>query len=97
MQILHNYLGETGTQALLIGLMLVVFYFLMLRPKQKEAKSRESFLEGLKKGSPIITIGGIHGKVVSISEDSLTIETDKKGSQLTISKQAISKEVPTAK
>ena len=52
---------------MIVGL-IVVFYFLMIRPQQKKQKEIRKFREGLKKGDNIITAGGIHGKIKEIKE-----------------------------
>lgn len=77
-------------QFILIGGILVVFYFFMIRPQQKRQKEQRTFLDTLKKGDKVITIGGIHGKVHDVSEDTVTLEIDSKGSKVTCSRAAIS-------
>ncbi|MDE5979547.1 MAG: preprotein translocase subunit YajC [Muribaculaceae bacterium] len=57
---------------MIVGLILV-FYFLMIRPQQKKQKEIRKFREGLKKGDNIITAGGIHGKIKEIKEDSFLV------------------------
>jgi preprotein translocase subunit YajC len=54
-------------------LIILVFYFLILRPQQKRQKERQSLLSSLKKGDKIITAGGIHGTVEEMSETSVTV------------------------
>ena len=76
---------------LMVG-MLVVFYFFMIRPQQKRKKDQKTFWEKAKKGAPAITIGGIHGKVYEVGEDTITLEIDNKGSKITMEKSAISLE-----
>jgi preprotein translocase subunit YajC len=61
-----------------IVLILAIFYFMMIRPQQKQRKKHESTLMGLKKGDEIVTAGGIIGKVVHIKEtmkDGTTTQT----------------------
>jgi preprotein translocase subunit YajC len=50
-------------------LMFVVLYFLLIRPQQKRQKTRSSMLGGLKKGDKVVTIGGLHGTIVEITDD----------------------------
>ncbi|MFF2910528.1 preprotein translocase subunit YajC [Paenibacillus sp. NPDC057934] len=50
-------------------LMFVVFYFLLIRPQQKKTKTRNTMLKALKKGDKVVTIGGLHGTIVEISDD----------------------------
>lgn len=57
---------------MIVGLILV-FYFLMIRPQQKKQKEIRKFREGLKKGDNIITAGGIHGKIKEVKDDSFLV------------------------
>lgn len=72
--------ATAGTGAMLSSLlvpvlMLAVLYFLMIRPQRKRDKLTKEMLAGLLVGDKIITIGGIHGKIVTIKDDTLVIET----------------------
>ena len=60
-------------------LIIVVFYFFMIRPQMKKTKEAKKFREALKKGDKIITIGGIHGKIIEVQETTFTIETEGQG------------------
>jgi len=60
----------------MMGLLMVVFYFFMIRPQQKKAKDARKFRESLQKGSKVVTIGGMHGKVVEIDEKTVLLEVD---------------------
>ena len=84
--------GSSFHQPILIVGMLLVFYFFMIRPQQKRKKEQRTFLEKIKKGEQVITIGGIHGKVYDVAEDTLTLEIDNKGSKITVSRGAIALE-----
>ena len=68
-------------------LVFVVFYFFMIRPQMKKSKDQKKFKEGLKKGDKIITIGGIHGKILEVTDTTLIIETEGLG-KLKIEKSA---------
>jgi len=72
---------------IMILLMIVVFYFFMIRPKMQKSKDQKKFREGLKKGDKIITIGGIHGKILEVQETTIIIETEGLG-KLRIEKSA---------
>ncbi len=69
----------------------VVFYFFMIRPQQKKQKDQKGFIENLKKGDDVVTIGGLHGKVYSVEGTTVTLEVDR-GLKLTFEKTAISRE-----
>jgi preprotein translocase subunit YajC len=73
--------------ALIIG----VFYFLIILPKNKKAKQEKSFLNNLKVGDRIVTTSGIHAKVLELLETTAVVET--MSGKLKIEKQAISPEL----
>lgn len=72
---------------------LVVFYFLLIRPQQKKDKEDKAMRENLDIGDEIITAGGIIGRVVSIKEDTLVIETGSDRSKLRIAKWAVAQNI----
>jgi len=55
-------------------LIIVVFYFFMIRPQMKRQKELRKYREGLKKGDKVITNGGIYGKVAEVKEDFISVE-----------------------
>jgi len=69
--------GAATGQWILLGGMILVFYFFMIRPQQTRQKKQKEFTEGLKKGDTVVTAGGMHGKIVSVSENIVTLEIDK--------------------
>lgn len=79
-------------QYIMLAAVIVVFYFFMIRPQYKRQKDQKNFLEKLKKGDELVTIGGIHGTVYDIEDGLIILEIDNKGSKLTISKEAVSHE-----
>jgi preprotein translocase subunit YajC len=54
-------------------LMFVVLYFLLIRPQQKRQKTRTQMLGNLKKGDKVVTIGGLHGSIQTITDDSVVL------------------------
>lgn len=66
-----------------------VFYFFMIRPQMKKQKELKKFRENLAPGDKIVTIGGIHGKILEVNEDNLLISCEG-SSKLRIEKSAIS-------
>ncbi|MDK2991074.1 MAG: preprotein translocase subunit YajC [Clostridiales bacterium] len=70
-------------------LLVVVFYFMLIRPQQKRDKETRQMLEALKVGDNITTIGGIYGKIVSIKDEVLTIETGADKTKLVIARWAV--------
>jgi preprotein translocase subunit YajC len=75
----------------LIGGIALIFYFFMIRPQQKRQKDQKSFVEAVKKGDMIVTVGGVHGKVVSIEDDTFILEVDR-GAKIKFEKSSISLE-----
>jgi preprotein translocase subunit YajC len=73
---------QTGTDQnptsfwIMMGLLMVVFYFFMIRPQQKKAKDAKKFREALEKGNKVITIGGLHGKVLEVNDTTVLLEVD---------------------
>ena len=63
------------TNILFIGLMFFVFYFFMIRPQMKKQKELKKFREGLAKGDHIVSIGGIHGRILEVTDTTVLIES----------------------
>lgn len=68
--------------------MVVVFYFFMMRPQMKKQKELKAFRENLAAGNKVVTIGGIHGKILSVDESTILISTE--GGKLRMDKTAVS-------
>ena len=68
-----------------------VFYFFMIRPQQKKQKDQKGFIESLKKGDSVVTIGGLHGRIASVDATTIALEVDR-GVKLTFEKSSISRE-----
>ena len=83
--------GQGTSQLLFFGLIFVVMYLFMIRPQVKKQKKERKIREELKKGDDIITIGGIHGKIVEMKDSSVTIESY--GAKLKVEKSAIAMNV----
>ena len=82
----------TGMQFyIMMGLMIVVFYFFMIRPQQKKAKDQKGFIQDLKRGDYVVTIGGAHGTIAEMEGDTFILEVEK-GGRIKFNKSAISLE-----
>ncbi|HEY3491086.1 MAG TPA: preprotein translocase subunit YajC [Candidatus Deferrimicrobiaceae bacterium] len=66
-------LGSIAQLAPLL-LMFVIFYFLLIRPQQKQAKKHQEFLKALKVGDRVITTGGLFGQITGLTEQAITLE-----------------------
>ena len=73
-----------------MGLIFVVMYFMMIRPQRKRDKQKREMIAKLEVGDEIVTIGGIIGRVVSLREDTLVMETGSDRSKIRIQRSAIS-------
>lgn len=84
--------GGSGLGAFLpLILIILVFYLFFIRPQMKKQKDLKKFREAIKKGDKIITIGGIHGKIVEEQERTFTIEVEGQN-RLKIEKTAVAME-----
>ena len=66
--------GGMSMTLIMILLIIVVFYFFMIRPQQKRQKQMEEFKKSLEKGDKVTTIGGIHGKICDVKENTFLVE-----------------------
>lgn len=90
--------ASSGSGFTTIGFFLlffVILYFFMIRPQTKKAKEQKNFLTELKTGDKIVTIGGVHGKIVKVDDDTYTIEVDS-NTKLRIEKAVVSLEYTKA-
>ena len=98
MKILHIILmapsgGESNPMStfIMLGLIMLVFYFFMIRPQMKKSKNQRKFKEEIKKGDKIVTIGGVHGKISEVRDTCFIIDVESNG-KLKIEKSAVSME-----
>ena len=74
--------GSASTSSSMVGtllpflLIIVIFYFFLIRPQNKKQKETQKMLDALKKGDKVITIGGIHGTVSSVKENTVIVKVD---------------------
>lgn len=80
--------GMSGT-LIWVVLMVVLFYFMIIRPQKKKDKADRQLRASLQPGDTIVTIGGFTGRVLSIKDDDVTFETGAAKTRLTIKKWAI--------
>ena len=83
--------GGTIQLVLSMVVLFAVFYFFMIRPEKKRKKKIEEMRSSLSVGDPIVTIGGMKGKIVSMSDDSITFETGEDRVRIEVAKWAISR------
>lgn len=76
-------------------LIIVVFYFFMIRPQMKKAKDHKKYVEELKKGDKVITTSGIHGRIVDMNDTTFLVDVDS-GTKIRFEKSSISLEASKA-
>ncbi|MNJ33696.1 preprotein translocase subunit YajC [compost metagenome] len=74
------------------AIMFIVFYFLLIRPQKKKQQTRNNMLRELKKGDKIVTIGGLHGTILSLTDDTVVLQVND-ATKLTFERNAISHSV----
>ena len=72
------------------GVIIVLFYFVLIRPQKKKQKEEQKLRDSIQVGDEILTIGGLYGKVVSIKDDSFVIESVADHSKIKIARWAVS-------
>ena len=100
---LHNFLTADASTAagglggmssiLFLVIIFVVFYFCLIRPENKRKKKLTEMRNNISIGDEIVTIGGIMGKVVQVTEDTITFETGEDRVRMQVTKWAISSNV----
>jgi len=81
--------GQLLTMILPFGLIILVFYFLIIRPQNKKQKDTKLMLAAIKKNDKVVSIGGIRGVIVSVKDDTVIVRVDD-NVKLEMSKSAIS-------
>ncbi|MBC6400501.1 MAG: preprotein translocase subunit YajC [Ekhidna sp.] len=71
--------------------MIAIFYFFFIRPQQRKQKETKKYLKEIKKGDMVVTVGGIHGKIMEVSDTTVLIDVDR-GTKLLVEKSSISLE-----
>ena len=80
--------GNSMSSLIMIVAMIAIFYLLMIRPQAKKQKELKKFREAMKPGDKVVTIGGVHGKILEIAESTVLISSE--GTKICVEKSAIS-------
>jgi preprotein translocase subunit YajC len=83
---------EVVPQFLFLGLLIGVFYFMLIRPQKKRAQQHRNLIDSVSVGDEIVTIGGLHGRVSHLGDDDIEIEAAP-GTKLRFVKSAIARKV----
>jgi preprotein translocase subunit YajC len=70
----QNPEGSFVSTLIMFGLIIAIFYFLILRPQQKRQKEKQKMLEAVKKGDKVVTAGGLHGSVAGLDEKTILLQ-----------------------
>ena len=84
--------GGKGSLVVMLVVYAAIFgamYFFLIRPQKKKQKEEKKMRENLQVGDEIVTIGGIYGRVISLKEDTIVIESQSDHSKLTIARWAL--------
>jgi len=84
----ENGEGNSLMNFLPLILIVLVFYLFFIRPQMKKSKDQKKFRESLKKGDKVISIGGIHGKILELGEKTVTLDVGDQN-RMTFEKSAI--------
>lgn len=84
-----NQIAALLTTVLPILLMVVIFYFLLIRPEKKRSKKMKEMLDNLQVADEVVTTGGIIGRVLSVKEDTVLIETGSDRTRLRVLRSSI--------
>lgn len=82
-------MGEGTSQLIMLLLILAVFYFFMIRPQMKKQKELKKFRESLTVGDKVVTLGGIHGKVLEVNDTNVLLGCEG-STKLRVEKSAVS-------
>lgn len=75
----------------MMGLIFVVMFFFMIQPQRKKQKELKKFRENLKQGDKVITIGGVHGKILEVTDTTVLVNSE--GTKIRFERSAISQAV----
>lgn len=79
--------GNSMSSLIMIVAMIAIFYLFMIRPQAKKQKELKKFREAMKPGDKVVTIGGVHGKILEIAESTVLISSE--GTKIRVDKSAI--------
>ena len=85
-------MADALPQLLFLGLLIGVFYFMLIRPQKKRAEQHRNLIDSVGVGDEVVTIGGLHGRVSRLGDDDIEIEAAP-GTKLRFVKSAIARKV----
>lgn len=85
--------GSVVTQLVFFAAIFAIFYFLLIRPQQKQKREREDMLRAVKRGDRVVTASGLHGTVASLDDQTVTVRVTEQV-RLVFDRSAIGRIVP---
>ena len=86
--------SSSVTSFIFLGLMVVVFYFFIIRPQRKRQRDQQELSASLEVGNEVRTIGGIHGRILSADDDSVLLQVEE--GRIRVARRAIGAKVDGA-
>ncbi|MCR5888025.1 preprotein translocase subunit YajC [Hymenobacter sp. J193] len=86
--------GENYTSLLFPVVIGLIVYFFMIRPQQRRASDAKKFRESIAKGTNVVTIGGLHGKVIDVTPETVVLEVER-GIRLRFDRSAVARQAGT--
>ncbi len=80
---------QMTSSLVMFAAIILIFYFLIIRPQKKREKETKDMLDAMKKGDKVVSIGGIHGTVISVKETTVVVKVDD-NARIEFTKSAIS-------
>ena len=99
MNIINNAYAQTPqsgggmSMLIMIGIFLVIMYFMIIRPQNKRAKEHNKLIDSLTNGTEVVVSNGIMGKIVGIKDDTIDLEISK-GINIKVRKNSVSTVLP---
>ena len=85
--------ASMATTLITFVLIIAIFYFLLIRPQRKKDKETKAMIDAMKKGDKVVTIGGIHGTVITVKDQTVVVKVDD-SARIEFSKSAVSSVTP---
>lgn len=85
--------ASMATTLITFVLIIAIFYFLLIRPQRKKDKETKAMIDAMKKGDKVVTIGGIHGTIITVKDQTVVVKVDD-SARIEFSKSAISTVTP---
>ncbi len=82
--------GNFGSLILMMVIIVGIFYFLVIRPQRQQQQEHQELIENLESGDQVVTVGGIHGTITGVDEQTITLKVSK-DFKLTVSREKVAR------